>query len=305
MSDLIEQLRFNDPEWQQLCHKLKDAVTLASIVLIAYRMGTWLARGIVQQQLSERTQAQEQWGFCFKCGTRLVSKGFAKRQMLTLVGEVEWKRRVGRCPRHCLGSQRIPLDEALGIKAYQQTSLELTRLGCLLAVFLPFTLASQVLSQLTGIVVSDDTIWKWVQVSGQQAIEQLETHLQHLDNEQLISVESLDQSLVALPLIIAADGVTVPFRPQPKTSTGKIVWQEVKVALLARFGQHQTQNNKTVTRLHQRRLVAVLGSIDNFKPRLQVEALRQGVKKAAQVAWISDGASGLWRLYRVRCLVFR
>jgi len=45
----------------------------------------------------------------------------------------------------------------LGIQAYQQTSTELTRLGCLLAVFLPFELASRLLQQLSGIVVSDVT----------------------------------------------------------------------------------------------------------------------------------------------------
>lgn len=50
--------------------------------------------------------------------------------------------------------------------------------------------------------------------------------------------------------------------------------------------------------MHQRRLVAVLGSVDDFKPHLQLEALRQGVKQAIQVVWISDGAPGLWRLYR-------
>lgn len=88
--------------------------------------------------------------------------------------------------------------------------------------------------------MSDDTIWKWVQSAGQRAIEQLGTQLQSLENEQLPPVELLDQSLVAMPLIVATDGVTVAFRPQPKTSKGKIVWQEVKVALLARFGQHQT-----------------------------------------------------------------
>lgn len=67
------------------------------------------------------------------CGTRLLSKGFVKRRMLTLVGEVEWKRRVGRCPRHCPSSHRTPFDELLGIRAYQQTSTELMGLGCLKA----------------------------------------------------------------------------------------------------------------------------------------------------------------------------
>lgn len=55
-----------------------------------------------------------------------------------------------------------------------------------------------------------------------------------------------------MPLIIAADGVTVPFRPQPKTAKGRIVWREVKIALLARLGKCQTKTGTTVTRLHQR-----------------------------------------------------
>lgn len=298
MSDLFESLAFNDPEWQHLCHNLTNAVTLTSIVLTAYHMGHWVARRIVQQQLSERAQVQQQWNSCFKCGTRLVSKGLVKRRMLTLVGEIEWKRRVGRCPRHCLGSHRTPSDEVLGIQSYQQTSAELIRLGCLLAVFLPFNLASQLLLQLTGVGVSDATIWNWVQSAGKSAIKHLETQLQSLENGNSPPVEAFDQLLGAMPLIIAADGVTVPLRSRPKTPKGKIVWQEVKVALLARLGQHQTQSGNTVKRLHRRRLVAVLSSINDFKPRLRLEALRQGVKEAAQVVWISDGAPGLWRLYR-------
>lgn len=64
------------------------------------------------------------------------------------------------------------------------------------------------------------------------------------------------------------------------------------------MGKHQTQKGETITRLHQRRLVAVLGDIDDLKSRLQLEAHRQGIDKAPEVAWISDGALGFWRLYR-------
>jgi len=70
------------------------------------------------------------------------------------------------------------------------------------------------------------------------------------------------------------------------------------VALLARLGKYQTKTGKTVTRLHQRRLVASLGEIERLKPRLQLEALRQGITTTAQVVWISDGARGFWRLYQ-------
>ena len=50
-------------------------------------------------------------------------------------------------------------------------------------------------------------------------------------------------------------------------------------------------------RLLQRRLVAVLGDIDALQGRLKLEALRQGIRHAPQVVWLSDGARGLWRLF--------
>jgi len=46
-----------------------------------------------------------------------------------------------------------------------------------------------------------------------------------------------------MPLVIAADGVTA-LRPSPKTPKGKIVWREVKIALLARLAKHQTKTKK-------------------------------------------------------------
>ena len=54
---------------------------------------------------------------------------------------------------------------------------------------------------------------------------------------------------------------------------------------------------REICRLHQRRLVAVLGNIDALGQRLMLEALRQEWQKAKTVVWISDGGKGFWRLY--------
>ena len=86
--------------------------------------------------------------------------------MLTLIGLMHWRRQVGRCPQGCPGCQSIPLDAALGIDAYQQTSVELVRLGCLLTIFVPFELAAWLLSQLSGVRVSDDSLWQWIRGRG-------------------------------------------------------------------------------------------------------------------------------------------
>ncbi|MBH8578371.1 ISKra4 family transposase [Nostocaceae cyanobacterium CENA369] len=302
----IEQLFPSDNDWQHLCKKLQASITLTALVLTAWQMGLWFARAIVEQQLTQRAQSPTFWENCPRCSKRLRSKGFIKRQMLTLVGQVEWQRRVGRCPNRCAGSQSIPFDNILNIHPYQQISSELTRLGCLLAVFLPFGLAAWMLQQLCGIAVDEDTLWKWVQAAGRRAIDQLKIQLQHLENGQLPCLEFLDATLVDTPLIIAADGVTVPFRSQSQTPKGKIVWREVKIALVARLGKYKKQSGEMVTRLHQRRLVAVLGDIDDLQPRLRLEAFKQGMTTAETVVWISDGARGFWRLFEqsfARCAI--
>lgn len=88
----------------------------------------------------------------------------------------------------------------------------------------------------------------------------------------------------------------VPFRPTGGQPTGKTQWHEVKVGGLARLSQHRTRTGKVITRLRQRRLGAVLGDIEALKPRLWLEAVRQGISTAPQGVWLRDGARGLWRL---------
>jgi hypothetical protein len=132
-------------------------------------------------------------------------------------------------------------------------------------------------------------------------METLQEHVHALAQGALPPPEALAADLAAAPLVIGADGVMVPFRPTGGQPTGKTRWHEVKVGVLARLGQHRTRTGQVITRLRQRRLVAVLGDIDALKPRLWLEAVRQGISTAPQVVWLRDGARGLWRLYE-ECL---
>ncbi|MBW4422265.1 MAG: ISKra4 family transposase [Myxacorys californica WJT36-NPBG1] len=287
-------------EWQQMRKTFHQSTTLAALVLAGWQMGMWLARAFVEYELNQRAQQPEQWGHCCECGTRLHSKGYASRRMLTLVGWVEWRRRVGRCPNRCGGSQVVPLDEELGLAPYQQTSMELMRLGCLLAVFLPFGLAVHLLEQLSGVSVSDAAVWQWVQHFGGQQMAQVQVEVNDWQQGSKPQVEVMDEDVATLPLLIGADGVTVPFRPHPKSNKGKIIYQEIKVALLTRLGNRLKRTGEQVTQLVQRRLVAVRGTVNDLQPLLEVEAHRQELTKAKQVVWISDGARGFWRLFE-RC----
>ena len=294
----IEQWWPEDEIWRQYCEDLKQTTSLVSIVWVAWQMGLWIGRAIVEDQLNTRAQLSSPWSKCRHCGRQLRSKGFEKRRMLTLVGWVKWRRRVGCCPDGCRGSREHPFDQVLGISAYQQTSDEVRRLGCLLCVFLPFELSSWLLRQFTGLQFESDTLWSWVQAQGQQAMTELSQQLARLAAGKAPEVEPLEEKIAQMTLAIGADGVKVPLRPQAKTPKGKTCWREVKIAVLARLGQRLTQTGKRVTRLYQRRLVGVLGDLKALGPRLQLEAMRQGLDQAPRVVWLSDGAPGFWKLYQ-------
>jgi hypothetical protein len=175
----------------------------------------------------------------------------------------------------------------------------LKRAACALAVFVPFEIAVVLLKLLTETVVSPGSIWNWVQAAGRASMDRLKQQLEALQDGQESS-EKIEAAIAALPLLVGADGVMVPFRPHGGQPNGRTVWREVKVAVLARLSQRITRTGKQASQLVQRRLVAVLGSIDDLSPRLWLEARRQGIMSATTVVWLCDGGRGFWRLFRDR-----
>ena len=296
MSCLRNSIRQIEPSLQELVDAIENTSTLTLLILSALRLARALAVRIVEEVLIERAQRPTQWPDCPKCGKRLHSKGFVRRQITSVIGVIRWKRRVGRCPYGCEIGQIAPLDESLGLLPHQRTSFELQKLGCLLSVFVPFDTVSVILNCLISVQVSSAAVWNWVQNVGQKAMDLLNDQLTELASGQLPQTESLDEGIhkavSVLPLLIGADGVKVPFRPEG--GKGRTVWREVKVAVLARLGRRSSSNEP---QLYQRRLVAVLGDIDALRPRLWLEALRQGVLTAPQVVWLSDGGVGFWGIY--------
>lgn len=297
MACLMDTLSQTDPALQELVDAVKKATSLALIILATWQLARWLAVRLVEEELAARAQQPTEWPACPQCGARLESKGFVRRQIMTLLGLIHWQRRVGRCPDGCHIGQVAPLDVALGVQPHQHTSLELKQVACALAVFVPFETAVALLHRLLSLSVSPGAAWHWVQDAGQQAMDWLQAELDRLAAGQAPAEEAMDAATRGLPLVIGADGVMVPFRPEKGKPHGRTLWREIKVAVLARLGQRTTRAGQEVPRLKQRRLVAVLGDIDALRPRLWLEAVRQGVGSAKLVAWISDGGRGFWTLY--------
>jgi hypothetical protein len=149
MSCLRDSINQIEPSLQELIEAIENASTLTLLILSAWRLARVLAVRIVEEALTERAQRPTQWLNCPKCGKRLHSKGLVGRQITSVIGVIRWKRRVGRCPYGCKIGQIAPLDHTLGLLPYQRTSVELHRLGCLLAIFVPFDTVSVLLIVLS------------------------------------------------------------------------------------------------------------------------------------------------------------
>src|SRR5215471_4392354 len=294
---LHDSIRDDDPSVQCLLRAVEDAPSLTALILATWQVTRLLAVHLLEAVLAERARQPTAWPPRPTCGASLRSKGFAPRQMMSLFGPIQWQRRVGRCPQGCAIPQVAPLDAALGVQPHQRTSGELQSLGCALAVFVPFATAARLLGWYCGSVVSARAVWCWVQAAGHQATTHLQAAVDAVARGEVPTPEPLTAEMLALPLALGADGVMVPFRPAAGAPKGKTRWREIKVGVLTRLGRHRTRTERVVIRLVQRRLVAVLGDIDALTPRLWCEALRQGIRSAPQVVWLSDGGRGLWRLF--------
>lgn len=273
-----------------------QAVWLHNLILAAFKLGVAFARLVVEEELNQRGREFGERETCPECGTPLESRGLVSRTIKSLIGVVTWKRRGWRCPMGCSIGLVAPLDRALGLRPHQRTSTELKQVGCVLAVFVPYGIATVLLKNLCGVDVSHGAIWDWVQWAGKDAMNRLEQELAHL-SEGLPDVEDLSATLRQLPLVLGGDGVMVPFRPHAGSAEGKNVWREVKVGIVARVGQRVTRTGRTVSVLARRRLVAVLGTIDEFQPRLWMTAVKEGLLQTRIAVWLSDGGRGFWRAY--------
>ena len=97
LTENVEQ----DKQLIELYNKIQSAVGIVAIVLIALQIGRLKAVQAAQEELARRATVPTEWPSCPKCGAHLNSKGFEPRQLSTLIGEVHWKRRCGRCPNRC------------------------------------------------------------------------------------------------------------------------------------------------------------------------------------------------------------
>jgi len=304
MDQFIKLAEENREILAPLAARVREAVTLCALVWAVWALARQWGVLMAQDELQRRNEERVDWGRCPHCGARLESKGSNPRKMLTLLGLIHWRRKVGRCPNGCAVGHVVPLDESLGISLRQQTCDSVKKLGCELAVFVPFETAARFLKKLTGVAASGDSIWGWVQTAGSRARQNSEQELQAEQRGDLPPEEPRAVSVSKLPLALAADALQVPLRAQQGMPDGPVDWREAKVGLVVRLAERRTKKGKPVTVLAQRRVVAVRGDVEKFEARFRLEAIRQGLLTARDILWLSDGGVWLWKLLdrlRARC----
>jgi len=299
MSETLFEAIESEPHLNELKMNLYKCMKLNDYVLAALKLGFAIAALILEAILNDAGKAEDEYDyFCPICGARLNSKGLKSRTIDSLIGQLTWRRRVLRCPKHCEIGQIAPLDEKLDIKPYQRYSLELIKMACLLAVFIPYDISSKILNQLTGVSICANTIWNWVQNIGREIMEKVHEDVNRLESGIIPEAEKIDPIISELPMVIGADGVFVPFRPEKNTPKGKTVWFEVKIGIIARIAKRINSKGKEVSYIARKRLVAILGDINIFKPQLMLLSIKEGIKTAKQIAWISDGGKGFWGVHK-------
>ena len=177
MLSLLQGSDQYESKLEELMVPVQQAICLKALILAAFKFGLGVAVLVVEEILNRRGKEFGERLLCPVCGTFLESKGLVARSMNTLIGLVSWKRRVWRCPQGCKIGQIAPLDEELGIEPNQRTSAELKQAACVLAVFVPFGIASVLFKSLFGLDVSPAAIWDWVQSAGKDAMTRLEQEL--------------------------------------------------------------------------------------------------------------------------------
>jgi len=218
---LHDSIRHDDPAMQRLLRAVEDAPSLTAMILAAWQVARVLTVHLVEAVLAERAHRPLAWPRCPQYGGGLRSKGLATRQVMSLCGPLQWRRRVGRCPHGCAIPQVAPVDETLGLQPQQRTSGALQQLGCALAVFVPCATAARLLGWYHGRTVSPQAVWGWRQAAGHRAMETLQERVPALAQGDLPAPEALAADLAAVPLVLGADGVMVPFRLTGGQPTGK------------------------------------------------------------------------------------
>lgn len=254
---------------------------LRSAVLAA---GATLLSGLLSGIGSGRTQDPV---LC-KCGTRMESKGGRPKELLTILGPVNYSRSLFQCPT--CHTTRYPGDEQLDV-VQTTRSPGLRRMMARAGSRAPFKEGSQDLKIYADIDVSPKDVERVAERIGAD----IEVWSQ-LERETLLRENRPIPLKKTIPFFyLSYDGTGVPMTPtqlegrQGKQPDGSAKTREAKLGCVFT----QTATNKDGFPIRDPESTTFVGQIEtaeDFGYRIYAEAVRRGLEDAQQVVILGDGA---------------
>ena len=216
---------------------------------------------------------------CEKCGTRLKNVGKREKRILSLSGEIKFKRSYYQCPE--CGESYIPYDDFLGIGNSMLNKRSAKALSWL-SIFMPFEHVKAYCKEIMSIDVSETCLKELTQRIGSQLHKEMEQKGKR--PERIKGPDTLQKVLY-----IQADGSMVPIR-----GTKERDFKEVKVGLVYSSDDiiiRKTKKGEKSVDIKNKCFISSIGEgVEPFKQMLYAAAREKGYCTAETVVIISDGA---------------
>lgn len=228
---------------------------------------------------------------CPHCGDQAAYQFKRSAMVLTIVGQVEYKRAYYLCAACQHG--HYPLDQQLGLRP-GQISAELESLTGMTGAQLPFGQSSQLFEALTLVSVSDQTVAKATQaIGGEVQSQEIEWIVQSRDEVWLQEQQRLAQH--PQRLYGALDAAKVHIRVEKEHP-----WRDLKVGAWFTTTVEPPQNPDDDWEIHATDIsyYCDICEASQFGELLWATGCQRQAQLAQELIFLGDGAEWIWNLVR-------
>ena len=246
-----------------------------------FLMGAWLA--LQESPYPEETRP------CPHCGEEATYQFRREATLLTIVGQVTYRRAYYLCPQCHKG--HYPLDDKLGLRP-REMSAELESLTAMTGVQLPFEQSSQLFEKLTLVSVSDHSVAKATQAMGSevQAVEE-EWVSQSRDEDWLQEQERLAER--PQRLYGALDAAKVHIRGEEEHP-----WRDMKVGVwfTTTVAPPRDPDERWDIQATDMSYYCDISPAQQFGQLLWATGCQRQAQLAQELIFLGDGAEWIWNL---------
>lgn len=211
-----------------------------------------------------------------ECGGQARFKGYRKRFVRTLHGDIEVERSYYRCDQ--CGRGNLPWDAEQGLSERVWTA-RVKELVASICAALPYEAAGRLIERTTGLAIEESSAEEIVRDVGQRLrVEEQEAIIAAVDTGEVIACERTPERLY-----IGIDAA------KAHTDGG---WHDIKTAVVYAGIPAAGKEMDTVA---DSRYIAAQETSEEFGRRIYTRAMQVGYDSAKERIVIADGADWIWR----------